>query len=267
MSLSPAQISHFQTHGYLAVPDMFSPHEVAAIRAELARLRHAGAFRNVSTDGDGKTTSKTVENLQICPLYDKSTFFRALPFSPKVTQTVAALIGDPVILHLDQVFLKPARHGSGTNWHQDNAYFQIPDPMKGTAMWIAVHDATLANGTLEVIPGFQHQKLEHARDPMSDHHIRCYPPETAAVPVELPAGGAVFFSYGTPHCTRANNTDADRAGLAYHFLHESCLQDAKNTIGTILTGPQATGGQREYKTRVAGTWESEITRALSQHYD
>ena len=38
--------------------------------------------------------------------------------------------------------------GIGTNWHQDNAYFKIRDPMRGTAMWIAAHDATIANGTI-----------------------------------------------------------------------------------------------------------------------
>ena len=26
-------------------------------------------------------------------------------------------------------------------------YFKIADPLKGTAMWIAVHDATVVNGT------------------------------------------------------------------------------------------------------------------------
>ena len=44
---------------------------------------------------------------------------------------------DPVVLHLDQVFLKPGKQGMGTNWHQDNAYFQIEDPLQGTAMWTA----------------------------------------------------------------------------------------------------------------------------------
>jgi hypothetical protein len=29
-----------------------------------------------------------------------------------------------------------------------------------------------------------------------------------------------------------------------------------------LTGPQATGGLREYGERVAGTWEGEVERAL-----
>ena len=129
MRITEEQVRQFKNQGYVAVPDFFTGREVLAIVAELDRLRKAGAFRNVSTDGDGETRSKAKENLQICPLYDKSEFFRAPPFQEKVLDTIPRLIGDPVILHLDQVFLKPGRHGAGTSWHQDNAYFKIPDPM------------------------------------------------------------------------------------------------------------------------------------------
>ncbi len=134
-------------------------------------------------------------------------------------------------------------------------------------MWIAVHDATIANGTLNVLPGMQHHKLEHGRDPNSDHHIRCWPDEGKAVPVEVPAGGVAFFCYGTPHCTHANNTDRDRAGVAYHFMAEACYTDKQiqrsKGIGTILSGPRSTGGQREYRVPEAGTWEREVEAALA----
>jgi ectoine hydroxylase-related dioxygenase (phytanoyl-CoA dioxygenase family) len=268
MEFTPAQIQQFHDQGYLAVPQFYSAREVAAMQAEVERLQREGLLRNVATDGDGKTHSQTMQNLQLCPLGPKSTFFRAMSFDPKVIQAVRQLIGEPVLLHLDQIFLKPGRHGSGTSWHQDNAYFQIPDPLQGTAMWTAVHDATLANGTLSVIPGSFRVQYEHSRDPHSDHHIRCYPPEEQAVPVELPAGGVVFFCYGTAHCTRANTTDRERAGVAIHFLNAAMTGEAQNGFAlderTYLTGPRATGGQREYGVKVAGTWDQEIERALRE---
>jgi ectoine hydroxylase-related dioxygenase (phytanoyl-CoA dioxygenase family) len=96
---------------------------------------------------------------------------------------------------------------------------------------------------------------------MSDHHIRCYPPEDQAVPIELPAGGALFFNYGVPHCTKANTTTADRAGVAFHFLTapaaaEARAAGARLALGAILAGPQATGGQAEYGVRVDQEWTS-----------
>ncbi len=263
-----AQVAQFHEQGYLALPQFWNATEVAAMQAELERLKRDGLLRNVATDGDGATTSRTKANLQLCPMYNKSDFFRAMPFAPQVAKAVSQLIGDPVLLHLDQVFLKPGRHGAGTNWHQDNAYFKIPDPLGGTALWTAVHEATVANGTLHVIPGSFRQEYEHLRDPDSDHHIRCYPPEEQAVAVEMPAGGVVFFAYGTAHCTLANSTERERAGVALHLINETVGQQARGGFAQAkrpyLTGPRASGGLAEYGVRVAGTWDHDVARVLRE---
>jgi phytanoyl-CoA hydroxylase len=268
MALSVEQVSQFHNAGYVAVREFFTEREVRAMAAELGRLRRDGHLRNVATDGDGKTTSQTKLNLQICPMHLKSTLYRALAFHPKVVEAVRSQIGDPVLRQLDQSFVKPAQSGAPTHWHQDNAYFQIADPLKGTAMWIAVDEATAANGTMRVIPGSFREAYEHSRDPDSDHHIRCYPDEDKAVTVELPPGGVLFFCYGTAHATGPNRTDKDRAGVAYHFLNADYAQasifgDERNPV-PYLTGPQATGGEREYGVRVEGTWESEVERVLRE---
>lgn len=272
MALTGAQLRQFQMEGYTIIPDFFNAREVAAFRSELERLQNIGKLRNVATAGDGKTRNTQGRNLQLCPMSPHSNLFRALPFVPKVVQTLTQLIGDPLILHLDQVFLKPARDGLGTNWHQDNAYFKINNPMQGSAMWIAVHDATVANGTIRVIPNAYQQPLPHSRDPMSDHHVRCYPDESKALTCEVPAGGAVFFCYGTPHATGANTTDHDRAGLAFHFL----TQEALDTISQesyfkktgeyhpYLSGPKASGGLQEYGVKIEGTWEQELSRVVQK---
>jgi phytanoyl-CoA hydroxylase len=268
MSLTPTQIQQFMTQGYTVVPGFFSAREVAALQADVERLKQLGKLRNVCPGGAANAQKV---NLQICPMFQDSNLIRALPFEPKVVEAVTSLIGERVVLHLDQCFLKPARNGVGTNWHQDNAYFKLPDPMKGTAMWIAVHDATIANGTMRIIPGKVHEKYEHNRDPQSDHHIRCYPPEELAVPCEIAAGGVIFFAYGTPHCTHGNNTDKDRAGVAFHFIDEQYAEPARNQAGKegwggrpVLSGPNYSGGLKEYGEVAAGTWEQEISKLLNE---
>jgi phytanoyl-CoA hydroxylase len=264
MRFSDEQVQQFRTVGYVAVPDFWDAREVRAMQVELDNLKQRGLLRNVATEGDGKTPAKVSQNLQLCPMYDKSDFYRAMPFAPKVATALSQLIGDPVLLHLDQVFLKPGRHGSGTNWHQDNAYFKIGDPLKGTALWTAVHAANIANGTMHVIPGSFRTNYEHGRDPESDHHIRCWPPEQEAVAIELPAGGALFFAYGVAHCTRANTTDHERAGVALHFINAEVDQEAVGgfTKRPYLSGAQASGGLSEYGVQVGGTWDAEVARVL-----
>jgi ectoine hydroxylase-related dioxygenase (phytanoyl-CoA dioxygenase family) len=267
MKLSPTQIDIFRRTGYLAASGFFDARETAALQADIARLKRNGFLRNVATDGDGKTHSATKQNLQLCPANFYSTLIRALPFSPQVIDAVSQLIGDEITLHLDQIFLKPGRTGMGTAWHQDNAYFKIPKPLRGTAMWIAIHDATVANGTMRVVPNAWETLLPHERDGNSDHHIRCFPDESKAETIELKAGSALFFCYGTPHCTGDNTTDTERAGLAYHFLCHDQTDEAFYTAGRIgnprprLTGPKASGGFEEYGAVITGTWEGEVARA------
>lgn len=269
MNLTPDQITHFQSHGYVAAPGFFNAEETAALQADIARLKRNNFLRNVATEGDGATTSGTKQNLQLCPANFYSTLIRALPFAPKVIDAVTSLIGPEITLHLDQIFLKPGKTGMGTAWHQDNAYFKIPQPLRGTAMWIAIHDATIANGTMSIVPDAFDTLLPHKRDGNSDHHIRCFPDESKAEPIELKAGGVLFFCYGTPHCTGDNTTDQERAGLAYHFLCHDQTSEEFYTTGRIgnprprLTGPHATGGFEEYGTRIAGTWETEVAQGTN----
>jgi ectoine hydroxylase-related dioxygenase (phytanoyl-CoA dioxygenase family) len=125
-----------------------------------------------------------------------------------------------------------------------------------------LHDASIENGTLHVLPNSHTKLLDHERDPNSDHHIRCVVPEEEAVALELAAGGVGFFDFGTAHCTRANTTNTARAGLAVHFLHTDFIPESRSSIPTHLTGPHATSGVKEYGRRIEGTWELEVDRVL-----
>ena len=261
-------VEQFRENGYTSTPTFFSPREIDAMRAELDRFCREGLIRNVATDDDGETHTDSVHNLQICPIAPKSDFYRSLPFHPRVVGAIGQLIGNPFVFYLDQIFLKPAKTGIGTDWHQDNAYFKISDPAMGTAMWVALHDATLHNGTLHVIPGSDQESYAHDRDPRSDHHIHCPVPKDRAVAIELPAGGVAFFNYGTAHSTKANLSEAARAGLALHFLRtdfipDHVLQGSKPRRYAHVTGPDATEGLQEYGTTIAGTWDDEVDRLLT----
>ncbi len=265
---TPDQIAHYRTHGWLAVPDFWSAPEVLALQREVVVLRERGLLRNVATEGDGATAARTAQNLQLCPAARHSPLLRSLSYAPKVTAAISSLIDGPLLLWLDQIFLKPARHGVGTNWHQDDAYFRAAKPTNGIGMWTAIHPATIANGTMHLAPR-PGRLLDHQRDPSSDHHIICRIDEATAIPVELPAGGALFFAFDMPHCTKGNHTDADRAGLAYHF---SSL-DALTPEGLAkyrgeghwylhqLTGPGATDGTAAWGGSQIGVFDQLVEQA------
>lgn len=263
--LTDQQIADYRRLGFTAIPGFFDADEVHALRVELARLIEAGEGRNVSTEGDGTTYSTTATNFQICPLSHRSPLVRALPFTPKVVEIIEAVLGCDFRLRLDQIFLKPAHTGAGTNWHQDNAYFKHGGDdlaTRGVGMWIAIHDATVANGTMHVIPEAFQRTDDHRRDGGSDHHVTCADriDESQAVPVELPAGGVLLFNYGVPHCTKANTSDQDRAGLALHFEDVELAPDCENPV---ISGAGADGGQSAYDEDQRGRWQQMVEESRS----
>ena len=138
----------------------------------------------------------------------------------------------------------------GASYHQDNAYFRMPEPEKarGTGMWIAVHDATVENGTMSVIPRSHNELLAHARDSVSNHFITCEEDAwyrqaaNTAVPAVMKAGGVIFFSYNTAHSTGDNRSLHERAGLAFH-VGPASLHDAKPEQPMVYPGAEGEGNQ------------------------
>jgi ectoine hydroxylase-related dioxygenase (phytanoyl-CoA dioxygenase family) len=263
MVLTTSQVDHFRQEGYVVVPAFFGPDEVAAMQAELERLWQSGAGRNTMPAGSGKV------NYHLSPLGELSPLFRALPFKEEVVAAVEQLIGSPILLWLDQIFLKPAGSGMGNSWHTDNACFMVAEPTLGTGMWVAIHDASRANGTLELIPR-SHQLFRRpdgttVLDVMEMITIR--PDESQAVAAEMAAGGVVFFNYAMLHCTRDNHSGGDRAAAAYHFLNAANVPADKSARergrAIWLSGPEATGGEKEYGLCVADTWWRQVQAAFS----
>ena len=266
MNLNQVDMQGYRDRGFVIVEQFFDDREVAAMRAELDRLKASEAAKNVATDGDGQTISRTRANLQIIPLNRVSDLFCAFPFQPKVLDMVSRCIGEPFVRQLDQIFSKPAGSGAGTAWHQDNAYFKISDPTMGVGMWTALHDANRANGTLEVVPASHAVALDHQRSPDSDHHIFCtVEDESAAVPVEVEAGGVIFFNYGIAHRTGPNRSDSERAGLAFHFLRTDYINyEHGNWQYVHLRGEQASRGVSEYGNDLSNAWRQQVDRVLEK---
>ena len=123
-----------------------------------------------------------------------------------------------------------------------------PEKARGTGMWIAVHDATVENGTMSVIPRSHNELLAHARDSVSNHFITCEEDAwyrqaaNTAVPAVMKAGGVIFFSYNTAHSTGDNRSLHERAGLAFH-VGPASLHDAKPETPIVYPGAEGEGNQ------------------------
>jgi phytanoyl-CoA hydroxylase len=245
--LSASQISEYHENGYLAFTDVLSPEELQGAREGLSALIER---LRISAKADFKRTKvqNTTGAYLKCP---SSNFFLQLesqtdPASdtpeefelkvrklmhyhdqhplidyiskrhPKIRGILDAILGANAILFQDMALVKPPFIGSEKPWHQDDAYFSVTPLDSIMGIWIALDSAEVENGCMHVLPGKHRTPLKHY------HGIDCQILETeldasAATPVELPAGGAMFFHGLLPHETPPNRSPLRRRALQFHF--------------------------------------------------
>jgi len=146
--------------------------------------------------------------------------FRELAFHEGIVGTIEQLQGPHLKLLRSAAMLKPPRVGSEKEFHQDAAYYPI-QPMDHVTVWIALSEATQANGCMRVVPGAHldgllgHEALEYETDITireRDYGIK----DTVALPME--PGDALFQHCLLPHFTEENTTDDWRRAFILGYM-------------------------------------------------
>lgn len=142
--------------------------------------------------------------------------------SDRLLDAVEQLIGPEITSNpIQHVRIKPPSveldsdeiraHVTYTDWHQDRAVtLAEADNTDMVTVWVAVSDATVANGCLQVIPGsHRNSMLQHCPSPQLSIPKTEFDVESA-VPLPVAAGGAVLFHPKTIHSSLVNVTDTIR---------------------------------------------------------
>ncbi len=141
--------------------------------------------------------------------------------SPAVLDLVWPLVGPDLDVFLSQfIFKTPGAWGQP--WHRDAFYFPFEPARPVVGVWLAVTEATLANGCLHVLPGSQAEPVHpHVPDrrpranygyfEIVDHDM------AAAEPVLMQPGDLLIFDSHLMHRSTDNKTDGVRAALVLHF--------------------------------------------------
>jgi hypothetical protein len=165
----------------------------------------------------------TDDGPQLCRsenLIDVHAGLRALLTTGDLLDTASALLGQQAVLYKEKINYKLAG-GAGYAPHQDAPAYPFIDAH--VSCMVAVDDATVANGCLEVIEGMHHEVL-----PMDDGG--CVRPDIVAGltwrAVEVPAGWTLWFHSRTPHRSGPNTSGVPRRALypTYNALAEGDLR-------------------------------------------
>lgn len=129
-------------------------------------------------------------------------------------------LGDDLLLKFNSCFLKPARTGSATPWHQDNGLWRDgeTEPMN---FWMAIDPATRANGCMQFIPGSHRTEIVTHVEYEGGVHSELPRDRVEAMKashgfhhIELEPGDAVFWHSSLWHFSPPNPSDHSRIGIA-----------------------------------------------------
>jgi len=138
-----------------------------------------------------------------------------------ILDLVETLIGPEITSNpIQHVRIKPPQrsvdasearaHVIATDWHQDKGVtLEEADNTQFVTVWLAITDATVENGCLQVAAGNYDELLPHCTKTqvgIADDFL----PTGNATPTPVKAGGAVIFHPLTPHASLANTSDGYR---------------------------------------------------------
>jgi ectoine hydroxylase len=147
MRLSEAQIADFEREGYLFLPDVFAPEEMALLRAE------ADAIFRLDREEVWRESSGVARTAFAAQTYNEA--YRRLGRHPRLVEPVMQLLDGQVYMHQFKINAKAAFEGEVWQWHQDYGTWQRDDDMpEPRAMNIAlfIDEVTAVNGPLMLIP-------------------------------------------------------------------------------------------------------------------
>lgn len=193
-----------------------------AARAVLgSRLVPQGFYGILNTNQGDRESYYARVYIQCMRLVAENEALRRLVVDPRLGRVAGTLAGvDGVRLYHDQALYKP-QYAHPTAWHLDNPYWSFFSRHAMT-MWVAIGDASLANGCMWYLPG-SHRTATLKNVPIGDDFaglFKLYPEWMRIEPIPVPcrAGSVVFHNGLIAHAAGVNMTNRPRRAFAVAFM-------------------------------------------------
>lgn len=260
--LTDAQIQSYISEGFLVIKNVFSRDEINEVNADIVKLVRGGyespqlkpLAAELSDDEVIRSFSGIIQPHFISPVIARYVKH------PQVCGMLSQIVGahlpfwDGSIKCMQSMVFVKSPGLPGQAWHQDELYIQTRDRSLCGA-WVALDDATVANGCLYVIPrshrtGYLWEQREHQRPGEWDWAPESYGfDDSEAVPVEVNAGDAVFFHGYLLHCSYKNRSQIHRRAIVNHYMNAWSLlpwgsggADKRNVVAAAGADPYAWKG-------------------------
>lgn len=247
ISLSDRQIQQFQDDGFLIL-EKFIPTDFAARLVERMEPLFHGKFETgIYPDEWYWRSGLSLPDVtrEICNAWKCDRTIASLVLSAEIGRLTATLAGwQGARIGQDSMWIKPPG-AKEVAMHQDGAYIDYLNPPEMMTCWIALDDATLADGTLVYAKGSHKWSLIDAEGefhaPIKDYRWAMLQAaeqagvsEPEIVVVEVPAGGCAFHHGRTWHgLAKTTRTDKTFHSIGLHTLPADACFHHTNPAGYI----------------------------------
>ena len=230
MSWTPSaeQAKQYEERGYFVVEDVVSRQTAAEMLGVIKNAIMTPEMGDIMADADpmDPMNDDTAEARAV-RFRKLSKFNRRNPLiwhnahcGKPVLEIAQYFLGDDILLKYDSCFLKPARSGSATPWHQDNGLWRDGD-IEPFNFWMALDPSTIENGCLQMIPGsYKTEIVPHVLYENSIHGelprerveemIDTYGVEH----MEMQPGSVIVWHSSAWHYSPPNGSDKGRIAIA-----------------------------------------------------
>lgn len=228
-----AAVAQYRRNGFLLLPGVFEPREVALLQQELERLRDEAR----AADRPEVVIEKGSREVRsIFKVHESSPIFAHLAADRRLASLAAFLLGEDVYLHQTRINYKSGFHGKAFYWHSDFETWHVEDGMplpRALSMSIALTDNTPHNGPLLVMPGSHTRYVVCAGDTPPDNYRQSLQQQETGVPSDAdlrtlaeqgglvdtagPAGSVLIFDCNLIHGSNSNITHLPRSNAFFVY--------------------------------------------------
>jgi phytanoyl-CoA hydroxylase len=229
------QVEQYQAQGFIVIEGFLNAEELEhwrAVTADAIRVRLSD--RNGLNNQANPDAFYAQVFTQCLRLADIHAGMAELIFDERLGQVAGTLAGvDGIRIWHDQALVKPP-YGNHTAFHLDNPFWSFSSH-DAISIWVALDDATLANGCLWYLPG-THRSATFEPTGIAENLgglFKAYPAwkRIAAVPAACPAGSAVFHNGLIGHGAGVNMTPYPRRAMTCAFMPDgSTFNGIKNVL-------------------------------------
>jgi ectoine hydroxylase-related dioxygenase (phytanoyl-CoA dioxygenase family) len=230
--LPEEELQSFSTNGFLAVTSISPSAELSEIRRILADLitRRVGEKEGALFDTmESSTNPDAPASIQLTDPSNYNAWLLETDYVRNATRIAHQLLPN-CFLRCNFVLLKRAKVGSGTPWHQDEAYFDPRYDHETLTFWMPLQDVGAHDGCMIYVPGSPQMGMLEHRSLHGDTHTHSFEcaigfNQDRCVTVPLQAGDCVIHGQRTLHCSTDNESSIDRYAYILSFVTPPTLRE------------------------------------------